>query len=354
MIVYSSDKGSSWQTLHVFNHPVFWIVLDPFNQERMYASVVHFGGTQGSQAGGVYMTNNLGNLSSSSWSKLPNPPRTEGHPASLIVLNDGKLLCTFSGRRNAQGSFTASSGVFIYDPGSASWSDVSDPGMYYWTKDIIVDPNDPDQNTWFVGVFSGWGGAPNGLGGLYRSTDRGAHWTKLTGSQFDRVTSLTFDPQNPNQAYLTSETQGLWKSDNIGDAIPTWLLVESYPFRQPERVFFNPYNQDELWVTSFGNGMKVGNLNGTSLQEESALYHDDIRIYPVPNDGSFSLFTRKPLVKGELVISDLSGRVVMQLPIRSDPGEIKFNISPPENGYYSWVLYENRIPLERGKVLFIK
>lgn len=26
----------------------------------------------------------------------------------------------------------------------------------------------------------------------------------------------------------------------------------------PERVFFNPYQNEELWVTSFGNGMRVG------------------------------------------------------------------------------------------------
>src|SRR4030095_5768372 len=32
----------------------------------------------------------------------------------------------------------------------------------------------------------------------------------------------------------------------------------SYPFRQPERVFFNPNNSGEVWVTSFGNGIRIG------------------------------------------------------------------------------------------------
>jgi hypothetical protein len=91
------------------------------------------------------------------------------NPASIIVLNDGKMVCTYSGRRTSGGSFTASSGVFIYDPVGNSWSDVSDAGMQYWTKDIVIDPSDPTQNTWYVCVFSGWGGAPNGLGGLYKN-----------------------------------------------------------------------------------------------------------------------------------------------------------------------------------------
>ncbi|MBC7849436.1 MAG: T9SS type A sorting domain-containing protein [Chitinophagaceae bacterium] len=260
-IIYSSNNGAAWQLLHQFNHPVFWVATDPTNANRMYASVIHYGG--GTGEGGIWVTSNLNLLASSTWTKLPNPPRTQGHPASIVVLNDGKVLCTFSGRRTSGGVFTASSGVFIYDPVSTTWQDVSHADMQYWTKDIIIDPSDPTQNTWYVAVFSGWGGAPNGKGGLYRSTNRGANWTKLTGTQFDRVTSITFNPTALNQAYLTTEVQGLWMSNNINTANPTWTLVENYPFRQPERVFFNPFNSNEIWVTSFGNGLKVGTLSGT-------------------------------------------------------------------------------------------
>ena len=273
-IVYSSDNGDTWTNLHVFSHPVFWLAIDPNNQERMYASVIS------STQGGIYTTNNLSAGASSTWTKLVNPPRTEGHPASIVVLNDGTMVCSFSGRRTSSG-FTNSSGVFVYDPASGMWTDESDAGMHYWTKDIIIDPADATQNTWYVAVFSGWGGAPNGLGGLYKTTDRGISWTKLTGSQFDRVTSITFNPQNYNEAYLTTETQGLWMSNNMNTVTPTWSLVQSYPFRQPERVFFNPYNPSEMWVSSFGNGMKVGttstlpityiNLSGAAGTSANAL-----------------------------------------------------------------------------------
>lgn len=259
-VIYSTDKGATWTQMHNFGHPVFWVALDPNNANKLYASVIHYG--SGSGQGGIWMTNNASSLAAATWIKLPNPPRTEGHPASIIVLNDGKVICTYSGRRASSG-FTASSGTFIYD--GNTWTDVSASGMYYWTKDIVLDPSDVSQNTWYVAVFSGWGGAPNGLGGLYKTTNRGASWTKLTGSQFDRVTSLTFNPQNQKQAYMTTETDGLWISNNMDTATPTWTLVTSYPFRQPERVFFNPFNLNELWVTSFGNGLKMGNINSTGL-----------------------------------------------------------------------------------------
>jgi hypothetical protein len=259
-IIYSTNNGAAWSLLHQFNHPVFWVATDPTNPNRLYASVIHYNGGAGD--GGIWVTNNLDNLSTSVWSKLPNPPRTQGHPASIVVLNDGKVVCTYSGRRTSGGTFTASSGVFLYDPALGTWADLSHADMQYWTKDIVIDPSDPTQNTWYVAVFSGWGGAPNGRGGLFRSTNRGASWTKLTGTQFDRVTSITFNPVTPAQAYLTTEVQGLWISNNMNAATPTWSLVANYEFRQPERVFFNPFNLNEVWVTSFGNGLKVGTLAG--------------------------------------------------------------------------------------------
>ena len=260
-VILSTDQGASWTTLHNFGHPVFWLALDPTNTNRIYASVVS------STAGGIFVSSNIQNGASSIWTKLPNPPRTEGHPATVIVLNDGKVLCTYSGHRNP--GFTASSGVFLYDPGTSTWTDLSHPGMLYWTKDIVIDPADATQNTWYVGVFSGWGGAPNGLGGLYRTTDRGAHWTKI--NSLDRVTSITFSPTNANDAFLTTETDGLWHTSNIHAASPTFTLVSNYPFRQPERVFFNPYNPNEIWVTSFGYGLMVGNLTPTVIAPSNAV-----------------------------------------------------------------------------------
>jgi photosystem II stability/assembly factor-like uncharacterized protein len=311
-IVLSTDNGVNWTTLHSFGHPVFWLANDPNNAQRMYASVIHFGGTQGSQLGGIYVTNNLSAGAASTWAKLPNPPRTEGHPACILVLNDGKMVCSFSGRRTTV--FTASSGVFLYDPASNSWSDLSHAGMKYWTKDIVIDPSDPTQNTWYVCVFSGWGGAPNGLGGLYKTVDRGKNWAKLTGSQFDRVSSITLNPLVANQAFLTTETQGLWMSSNMNATTPTWTLIDSYPFRQPERVFFNPYNQKEMWVTSFGNGMKVGLMNATGVHEVK-FDKPNITVYPNPFDEIINyIYSDLNSMVVQVNVYNLNGRLLLSEP----------------------------------------
>jgi len=252
-ILFSTNKGLVWQTLHSFGDAVIGLSINPNNTNQMYASVIH------STAGGIFVSSNIQNGAASTWAKVTNPPRTEGHPFNIKVLNDGNLLCSYSGRRNAGGTFTASSGVFLSTNGGTSWIDRSHSGMLYWTKDVIVDPHDVNQNTWYASVFSGWGGPPNGLGGLYKTVNRGISWVRI--KNLDRVGSCTISPVNPDEMYMSTEVEGLWYSNNINAGTPVFTQVSGYHFRQPERIFYNPYNFNEVWVTSFGNGIKVGYTN---------------------------------------------------------------------------------------------
>ncbi len=307
-IVFSSDNGATWQTLHDFGHPVIWLALDPNNANRMYASVIH------STAGGIYVSSNIQSGAASTWIKLANPPRTAGHPFNVYVLNDGALVCTYSGRRDAAGAFTNSSGVFVSTNAGQSWQDRSDASMLYWTKDLVIYPHDATQSTWYVGVFSGWGGPPNGLGGLYRSANRGANWQKITNH--DRVTAIAFDPQHVQEAYLTTEQEGLWFSKNISAANPSFTQVASYPFRQPERVFFNPFKPDEIWVTSFGHGMRVGERASTSVATDALAPANFALHQNHPNPFNPTTTIRYELQHAAFVslrVYDLAGREVATL-----------------------------------------
>jgi photosystem II stability/assembly factor-like uncharacterized protein len=248
-VVMSNDKGKSWQTLKNFGHPVVWLSIDSNNSDTMYASVVH------SSQGGIYVTTNLSAGSSATWTKLNSPSRTEGHPFNSYVLDDGTILATYSGRINSSEAFTESSGVFISTDGGTTWEDRSDSRMTRWTKDIIIDPYDSNQNTWYVTVFSHWGSAPNEVGGLYRTTDRGKNWTRI--SDLYRVESAAIHPDKKDTLYLSTETRGLWSTEDLTAENPTFTQVADYPFSHPIRIFFNPSDHDEVWVTSFGGGLRV-------------------------------------------------------------------------------------------------
>ncbi len=256
-ILFSTNEGQSWSVLNDFGHPVVSMAIDPGNTEIAYASVVHNGN------GDIYKTTNLSAGASANWTRLSSPPRTQGHPFQVRVLDDGMVVCTYSGRRAS--GFTASSGLFVSEDGGTSWDDRSDPGMHYWTKDVVIDPHDSEQNTWYVAVFSGWGGAPNNLGGIYRTTDRGQNWTRI--NDLDRVESMTIDPINANEMYVTTEYEGLWHTSELNQNNLSFQRLGGYPFQHPVRVFFNPYDASEIWVSSFGNGLRKGNTVPTEISD---------------------------------------------------------------------------------------
>src|SRR5438477_12964003 len=94
-VLFSTNMGATWQTLHDFVHPVIWVASDPTNTNRLYASVINYA----AGAGGIYVSNNIQNGTSSTWTKLADPPRTERHPFNISVLSNGNIVATYSARR---------------------------------------------------------------------------------------------------------------------------------------------------------------------------------------------------------------------------------------------------------------
>lgn len=320
-INFSIDNGSSWQTLHNFNHPVVWMCIDPNNTNTMYASVIHYAGGIGE--GGIWKTDNLQAGSASVWTKLNNPVRTEGHPFNVHVLNDGSIVASYCGRRNSSGTFTASSGIYILSSGSSTWIDRSSSGMQYYTKDVIIDPHDATQNTWYACVWSGWGGAPNGLGGLYKTTDRGVNWTRIF-SGADRVSSITINPASATEAWLTTETEGLWHTSNFNAVTPLFTQNTNFPFRQPERVFYNPYNNSNVWVTTFGGGIWEGSsITGIEKQEVKS---DVFVIYPNPASGNEIQLTSS--TDGVLTLTSATGELCYKQSVVAGINAVKHKLKP--------------------------
>ncbi len=207
--------------------------------------------------------------------------------------------------------------------------------MGYWTMDVVIDPWDAAQNTWYAGVFSGWGNAQSvGVGGVYRTTNRGVSWTKIT-TGIDRAYSVTCDPVHQGAAYMTTETQGLWYTSNIAATIPVWTQVAGYPFRQPNRVYFNPYNQNQIWVNSFGNGIRMGDLT-TDLNEITSSLNR-INIFPNPTKGDLTVdFLIQENTSLTIKLSNINGQIMESNNSKETAGPYKhiYNLNNYSKGVY--------------------
>ena len=280
LVLATADGGSSWSTIFDFKMPVIWVVQDRKRSGRLYAAAIH------STKGGIFVADGVAGVRTAAFKKLSNPPRTQGHPYTVVSLPDGALVVSYSGRMDDQRrTFYNSSGVF-YLPAAATclanptvpchWEDRSSVEMSYWTKELVVDPLDPSGDTWFACVFTDWGatrhdGAP-ARGGLYRTSDRGKTWTgRIDGvphdgddmdqARIDSVTIVKMPGAVKADLYMTTEGAGLWHSPydpSLKNYGLNFAQQVGYPFSHPTRVVQNPFNVSELWVTSFGNGLYVG------------------------------------------------------------------------------------------------
>lgn len=260
-----SDDGQHWHLMKDFQNPVSWAAMAQNDDSRIYVTVLS---ELSDPAGGIWKCTGLpGNPV---WSKLNDPPRTQKRPTQIFVLNNGDLLAVFGARDSSTAqpisySFTASSGVFISTDDGNSWTDLcaAYPAMQKDARFLTIDPADPLQDTWLVGMGSSGIGS---VSGLYRTSDRGGSWTNVWSG--NSVVSCTMNPIYPDEMYVCTTNDGLFYATSANSDFPVINPVEEYPFRSPEKVFFNPYNSNEVWVTSLGNGLRIGTTAASFLPVE--------------------------------------------------------------------------------------
>ncbi len=115
------------------------------------------------------------------------------------------------------------------------------------TRGLIVDPDDPNKNTWYAGSVGG---------GVWKTIDAGATWTLLTTDVPNLATSvLAMAPSNPDVIYVGTG-EGFFNADAIGgdgifkttDRGQTWTQLASTSgnsnFTAVNRIVVDPANEN--------------------------------------------------------------------------------------------------------------
>jgi hypothetical protein len=241
-LMVSSDTGKTWSVVKDFSAPTLWMTLDPDNSNHAYVAV----SDTGNGNGGIWECDDL--ITNSSWKKLPAPPRTQGRAIQVHILPEYKwLIAVYGARDSGNYHFTKSSGVFSFIDSSQTWIDFTPKGAEYDVRDYAYSPQG-EHRFISVGILGGIGAT-----GLYHTGPGIVGWGNEMQNVSVRCVTVVEGAFDDYEAYISTENDGLYYAHDF--QIDT---VKSYPFRSPGRVFLNPYNNSEVWVTSNGYGLAVG------------------------------------------------------------------------------------------------
>ena len=164
------------------------VVLDPEDRGTWYVAVA---------SGGVWKTANAG----TTWTPIFD--REGSYSIGCVTLdpNNSQVVWVGTGENNSQRSAGYGDGVYRSRDGGESW-DNAGLGQSEHIGKIAVDPR--DSSVVYVAAQGPlW--SPGGDRGLYKSTDGGETWDAvLEISENTGVTDVVFDPRNPDVLYAAS------------------------------------------------------------------------------------------------------------------------------------------------------
>ncbi|HZT04367.1 MAG TPA: hypothetical protein VFA39_19120 [Steroidobacteraceae bacterium] len=247
----STDAGKTWELIGLGDtEDIAMVAVDPHDSNRVFVAAL----------GHVYAPNKERGIFRSldggkTWKQvLYVNEYTSGDDIEMDPRNPDILYATLWQQQQApweNGQFGGTDGgIFKSTDGGNTWSKLT-RGLPAVEQALLrIAPSDP--NILYASVSSG-PDAPKGAVGIYRSDDAGASWHKATSDPrpAERIGGgdlpvLAIDPRNPDIVY--SDTPVLWKSTDGGK---TWSGFWGAPGGDDyQQTWINPNNPDIMAVNS--------------------------------------------------------------------------------------------------------
>ncbi|MBV9971829.1 MAG: hypothetical protein JO135_00680, partial [Candidatus Eremiobacteraeota bacterium] len=289
--LWKSDNGGlTWEQVmeHAAVAAIGAVAIDPTNENVVWVGTGEANPRNDVSFGdGVYKTTDGGK----SWqhvglndtmhiSRIAIDPK---HRNTVVVGALGNVFADSSAR-----------GIYRTTNGGRTWQHTLYVGPSSGVSDVAMDPKNP-QNV-YAGIWQfrrvPWtftSGGPQD--GLYKSTDGGKSWRKLTGhglpSGIMGRIGLAISPSNPRRVYAVIEAHGgiLWRSDDSGASwkvVSKNTLVDQRPFYF-SHIAVDPNNQNHVYAVS--EMLAESKDGGRTFKETAQDVHVDYHaIWIAPND----------------------------------------------------------------------
>ncbi|MBI5365912.1 MAG: hypothetical protein HZA54_02645 [Planctomycetes bacterium] len=246
-VCVSADFGATWQRSNdgLPEAPCTSLVLDPTSPKgarTLYAGL--FGR-------GLFVSTDDGK----SWTERS---RGLGGPANRRVCRvirhaDGTLFALVTALREGGRWVAEGPGLYRSKDKGNTWELIQRTQPLLWPRDFAVDPQ--DSRRILVGAVDADG---KEQGGLWRTADGGASWARAARHGAGHF-GAAFSPHRPGWIYATlnegADGPALWLSRDGG---ATWAPFTELPFRNVQRVEFDPRDQGVVYVCTFGGSVWRG------------------------------------------------------------------------------------------------
>jgi len=252
----TTNGGQTWQAVFEDQHvsAIGAVAIDPNNNDVVYAGTGETNPRNDVSYGdGLYKTTDGGKT----WS---NVGLGGTRHIARILIDPRNSSHVIAGALGDVFGDSEDRGVYVSNDGGKTWIKTLYVNAKSGASDLAMDMQ--HTNVVYAGMWEfrrePWTFHSGGEGGLYKSTDGGRNWTRLTGHGLpEGVTGrigLAVAPSNGNRVYamIESDKGVLWRSEDGGT---NWTMTSSDTLVVQRPFYFSrmevdPKNPDHVWALS--------------------------------------------------------------------------------------------------------
>lgn len=243
----SKDYGANWTPLgNGFPEASCTdviVYMDKENEERILFATAY--------GKGLFRSRDSGQT----WQDITSAFDSENHNFLRLWRNPstGNLFCLVTALRE-KGEMIHG-GLWKSTDDGESWKDITASSPMDWPNAFYVDPE--NEKSIYLATAS-IPGKKVLQGGVWKSEDGGEIWQHKIDRKklsFAKMMAIAVHPENKNIVLTGGVKNGLWFSIDSGES---WKKYDDFPFKAVQGIDFNPQNPDEIFVTTFGSGVWVG------------------------------------------------------------------------------------------------